>query len=61
MLCNKRGHGNEKPAHCNKDQPPLPTTRESLCAATETGADTHTHTHTHTYIDTHIHVFIKNC
>ena len=36
MLHNKRSHPNEKPAHCNKEQPPLTATRESPCAATKT-------------------------
>ena len=29
VLCNKRSHRNEKPAHSNKEQPPLAATRES--------------------------------
>ena len=36
MLCNKRSHHNEKPAHCNKELPLLSATRESLCTATKT-------------------------
>ena len=36
VLCNKRSHRNEKPPHCNEEQPPLATTRESLRAATKT-------------------------
>ena len=36
VLCNKRSHHNEKPRHRNEEQPPLATTRESLCAATKT-------------------------
>ena len=42
MLCNKGSHCNEKPAHCNKEQPSLQwrvapaTTRESPGAATKT-------------------------
>ena len=36
MLCNKRSHHNEKPAHRNEEQPLLTTARESPCAATKT-------------------------
>ena len=36
VLHNKRSHLNEKPAHCNEEQPPLAETRESPCAATKT-------------------------
>ena len=36
MLCNKRRHYNEKPAHCNEEEPPLATTRESLHTAMKT-------------------------
>ena len=36
VVCNKRCHCNEKPAHCNEEQPPLTTTRESPRAATKT-------------------------
>ena len=36
VLCNKRSHCNEKPVHCNKEQPPLAATRESPRAATKT-------------------------
>ena len=36
VLHNKRGHCNEKPAHCNKEQPPLAATRESPRATTKT-------------------------
>ena len=36
MFRNKRSHCNEKPAHLNKEQPPLPATRESPYAATKT-------------------------
>ena len=36
VLCNKRGHHNEKPAHRNEEQPPLAATRESPWAATKT-------------------------
>ena len=36
VLRNKRSHGNEKPIHCNEEQPPLATTRESLHIATKT-------------------------
>ena len=34
-LRNKRSHCNEKPTHCNKEQPSLVATRESPCEATE--------------------------
>ena len=30
MLCNRRSNGNEKPEHCNEEQPPRAATRESL-------------------------------
>ena len=36
VLHNKRSHRNEKPAHLNKEWPPLAATRESLRAATKT-------------------------
>ena len=36
VLCNKRGHDNEKPKHRNEEYPPLPETRESLGTATKT-------------------------
>ena len=36
MLCNKRSHHNEKPAHHNKESTPLAATRESPCTATKT-------------------------
>ena len=36
VLHNKRRHHNEKPAHCNEEQPPLTATRESPRAATKT-------------------------
>ena len=36
MLHNKRSHHNEKPEHCNEEQPPLAATRESLHAAMKT-------------------------
>ena len=36
MLRNKRNHSDEKPAHHNKEQPPLAATREGLRAATKT-------------------------
>ena len=36
VLCNKRSHCNEKPAHRNEEQPPLAATRERLRAATKT-------------------------
>ena len=36
VFLNKRSHGNEKPAHCNEEEPPLAATRESLRAATKT-------------------------
>ena len=36
VLCNKRSHHNEKPAHCNEEWPPLATTRESPHTATKT-------------------------
>ena len=36
VLCNKRSHHNEKPAHCNKEEPLLNATRESPRAATKT-------------------------
>ena len=32
VLCNKKSHCNEKPAHHSEEQPPLTTTRESLHA-----------------------------
>ena len=32
----ERSHRNEKPEHCNEDQPPLAITRESLHTATKT-------------------------
>ena len=36
VLCNERSHPNEKPTHCNEEQPPLAATRESPCTATKT-------------------------
>ena len=30
MLCNRRSNSDEKPGHCNGEQPPLAATRESL-------------------------------
>ena len=36
VLHNKRSHHSEKPVHHNEEEPPLATTRESLCAATKT-------------------------
>ena len=36
VLCNGRGHRNEKPARHNEEWPPLAATRESLRAATKT-------------------------
>ena len=36
VLRNKRSHCNEKPVHCNKEQPLLTSTRERPCAATKT-------------------------
>ena len=36
VLRNKRSHCNEKPVHCNKEQPPLAETRESPRTATKT-------------------------
>ena len=36
VLCNKRSHDNEKPAHHNKGKPLLAKTRESLRAAMKT-------------------------
>ena len=36
VLHNKRSHRNEKAARCNKKQPLLATTRESLCTAMKT-------------------------
>ena len=36
MLCNKRSHSNEKPAHHKEEYPPLTTTRESPHAARKT-------------------------
>ena len=36
VLCNKRSHDNEKPAHRNEEQPPLAATRESLRSAAKT-------------------------
>ena len=36
MLRNKRSHRNEKPAHCNEEQPLLAATRESPRTATKT-------------------------
>ena len=35
VLCDKRSHGSEKPAHRNGEQPLLVTTRGSLCTATK--------------------------
>ena len=35
MLCSKRSHSNEKPAHLNAEEPPL-TNRESLHTARKT-------------------------
>ena len=36
VLCNKISYRNEKPAHCNKEEPPLAKARESPCTATKT-------------------------
>ena len=36
VLCNKRSHRSEKPAHRNEESPPLASTRESLRAAMKT-------------------------
>ena len=36
VLRDKRSHCNEKPAHHNKEKPPLAATRESQRAATKT-------------------------
>ena len=36
VLHSKRSHRNEKPTHCNKEQPPPVATRESPRAATKT-------------------------
>ena len=36
MLWHKRSHRNEKPAHCNEEQPLLAATRESPRTATKT-------------------------
>ena len=36
VLCNKRSHCDEKPAHHNEEWPPLAATRESLHSATKT-------------------------
>ena len=36
VLCNKRSHHYEKPAHCNGEWPPLATTRGSPHAVTKT-------------------------
>ena len=36
VLRNKRGHDSERPAHCNKEWPPLATTRESPRTETKT-------------------------
>ena len=36
VLYNKRSHCNEKPAHCNQEEPPLAATRESPHAAMKT-------------------------
>ena len=36
VLRNKRSHCNEKPAHCNEEQPPVAATRESPHVATKT-------------------------
>ena len=36
VLCNKRSHRNEQPAHRNEEQPPLAPTKESPRAATKT-------------------------
>ena len=35
-VLHKRSHRNEKPVHCNEEEPPLATTRESPRAATKT-------------------------
>ena len=36
VLCNKRSHCNEKPAHRNEEKPPLAATRESQRTAKKT-------------------------
>ena len=36
VLCNKRSHHNEKPKHCNEEEPLLAATRESSHTATKT-------------------------
>ena len=36
VLCSKRSHRHEKPVDRDKEQPPLPETRESPSAATKT-------------------------
>ena len=36
MLCNKRSHGNEKPAHCSEEEPLFASSRESQSMAMKT-------------------------
>ena len=36
VLCNKRGHDNERPAHCDEEWPPLAATGESPHTETKT-------------------------
>ena len=36
VLCNKRGHDSERPAHCDEEWPPLATTGESPRTETKT-------------------------
>ena len=36
MLCNKRSHGNEKPAHCSEEEPLFASSRESQNMAMKT-------------------------
>ena len=36
VLCNKRGHDSERPAHCDEEWTPLAITRESPCTETKT-------------------------
>ena len=36
VLLSKRSHRNEKPVHHNEEEPPIPRTKESPCAAMKT-------------------------
>ena len=39
MLCNKRSHDNEKPAHHNEEQPPLPQLEKACMQQQRPNAD----------------------